>query len=647
MQKKKPLFRFEEIDIKHKDNKTKIYIAGWVHDNDYKIIVRKKHSKKVLFETKGSESKYDICLFFDEPIEDNKYGFSKKETVEGTLKEMDIYIKIGDKEKIGFRVRDNLLHNAKEKIFKIFKMIFKAIRLFWREYHFLVPPSMLKKYFLDFKNRLKNIKNENSKCYNQDINEEYHEWINHYEICKKKTNVNELTFINIDETGDILKCLKKVDKEYICVYTNNVIINNNFGFYVNESLKEKPDFIYSDSDMLIDNERQKPLFKPDWSPDTILGANYIGELFIIKTDIFRANITNKDLKNIYNYILKTVFKCKKIKHIDKILYHEKERNVNQDENYDIVENYLGKGNVDIVKNPDKETLTIEYRLKNSPLVSIIIPTKDAPQILETCLKSIYQKSTYKNFEIVLIDNNSVAETTFKLFDEYKEKHDNFNVVRLECPFNYSYINNEAIKKYAKGEYVVLLNNDTEIITPNWIELMLGYAMQEHVGIVGAKLLFEDNTLQHAGLIIGKGGLAGHSHYGEERYLKSTQWELRMPYNVSGNTAACILVNKEKILEVGCLEEKLAVAFNDVDLNLKFLEKGYYNIYLPMVELYHYESKSRGLDSTPEKQKRFMQEWKFMNDKWGKKLKYDAYYNSNFSRECDYKLDASKEVLNDE
>ena len=470
--------------------------------------------------------------------------------------------------------------------------------------------------------------------------EEYHEWINHYEVAKKKVTISELEIVNISELD-----IDKLTKEYTCIH-NDVVIDNSFYFYVNEAIKEDYDFIYTDNDLIIDNERQKPLFKPDWSPDTILGANYIGNLFVVKTSILKENVSDNNIKNIYNYILKTAFKCSKIKHIDKVLYHEKTRIIDQNENYEVVKGYLGDI-ANITKNPDKETLTVEYKLTSEPLVSIIIPTKDAPQILETCLKSIYEKSTYKNFEIVLIDNNSIAETTFNLFEKYKNEHSNFHVERLECPFNYSFINNEAIKKYSKGEYVLLLNNDTEVITPNWIELMLGYAMQEHAGIVGAKLLFDDNTLQHAGLIVGKGGLAGHSHYGEDRYAKSSQWELQMPYDVSGNTAACILVNKEKMLEVGCLEEQLAVAFNDVDLNLKFLEKGYYNIYLPNVELYHYESKSRGLDSTPEKQKRFMQEWKFMKDKWGKKLEYDAFYNSNFSRECDYKLDASKEVFKDE
>ena len=309
---------------------------------------------------------------------------------------------------------------------------------------------------------------------------------------------------------------------------------------------------------------------------------------------------------------------------------------------EIVKEFLKNEKVKILKNNDKETLTVEYELKKQPLVSIVIPTKDAPETLDTCLKSVYEKSTYKNFEIILIDNNSCAPSTFKLFEEYKNKYKNFNVVRMECPFNYSYINNQAVMNHSKGEYIVLLNNDTEIITPNWLELMLGYASKKHIGTVGAKLLFNDDTLQHAGLIIGKGGLAGHAHYGADRYDVGMQWELKIPYDVSGNTAACLMISKEKYMEVGGLEEQLQVAFNDVDFNLKVREKGYNNIYLPIVELYHYESKTRGLDTTPEKQKRFMQEWQFMMNKWNDKLKYDPYYNDNFSKTNDYKLDASKE-----
>ena len=662
MKNKKDDFRLEICDLKINNNETKIYLKGWAHYNEYEIIVKKKNSKKELYRFKGSESKYDVCLYFNEPIEDNKYGFESKNVVFNPLKEIDICLETPEIKKIVFKVRNNPIHNTIQKIKKIFIMIKKAIKLFWNEYHFLVPPSMIKKYFSEFKNRMKTINNENSKCYNQNIIEEYHEWINRYEIAEnKKSKMDDIAFVIFGEENknrdiecksiyylndDVEKILPSVKEKYVCFLTDNCILNNNFSYNIINCLKNEPDFVYSDNDMIIDNERQKPLFKPDWSRDTILGANYIGELFVVKTEIAQKYLNNKIDKNIYAYILETVFKSKKIIHISKILYHVKKYSTNQDNNYCLIESYLKKNKIsaNLIKNNDKETITVEYKLEQQPLVSIVIPTKDAPETLDICLKSIYEKTTYKNYEIIIVDNNSCADTTFKLFEEYKKNHSNFMVTRMECPFNYSYINNQAVINHSKGEYIVLLNNDTEIITKNWIELMLGYASLDHIGVVGAKLLFDDDTLQHAGLIIGKGGLAGHAHYGEDRYELGNQWELKIPYNVSGNTAACIMISKDKYMEVNGLEEKLQVAFNDVDFNLKIREKGYSNIYLPNVELYHYESKTRGLDTTPEKQKRFMQEWQFMMNKWGDELKYDPYYNDNFSKSNDYKLDASKEVF---
>ena len=275
------------------------------------------------------------------------------------------------------------------------------------------------------------------------------------------------------------------------------------------------------------------------------------------------------------------------------------------------------------------------KLKNKPLVSIIIPTKDHADILENCLKSIYKLSTYQNYEIIVIDNNSEKEETFALLKTYA-KNKNFRYQRIECEFNYSYLNNEAVKM-AKGEYVILLNNDIEVITPNWLELMLSYASLKSTGTVGAKLLFPDDTIQHAGIIMGKGGLAGHAHYGKNKDYISPQYELKMPYDVSACTAACLMVSKNKFNEVNGLEEKLKVAFNDVDFNLKLLDKGYNNIFLPNVLLYHYESKSRGLDTTPEKQKRFVQEWALVEEKWKKYIEHDPFYNDNFSKNDDYML----------
>jgi GT2 family glycosyltransferase len=284
---------------------------------------------------------------------------------------------------------------------------------------------------------------------------------------------------------------------------------------------------------------------------------------------------------------------------------------------------------------------IEYTLpKKKPLVSIIIPTRDYADITEACLKSVYEKTTYDNFEIILANNNSEKKETFELFKKYQKKYNNFKVIDINTEFNFSNINNVAIKE-SKGKYLILLNNDTTVITPNWIELMLGYAIQKHVGTVGVKLLYPDNTVQHAGVILGLGGVASHAFLNSSRIDVGLYGRLSVPYDYSANTAACIMIDRSKYDEVNGLEENLKVAYNDIDFNLKLLKKGYYNVLLPMVELYHYESKSRGLDTTSEKYKRFLEEQSYMFNKWGELIKNDPFYNKNLSLKFCYMLDKKK------
>ena len=244
--------------------------------------------------------------------------------------------------------------------------------------------------------------------------------------------------------------------------------------------------------------------------------------------------------------------------------------------------------------------------------------------------------------MILVDNRSEEKETLELFERYKKKYDNFRVVKADMDFNYSKINNLAVKK-AKGEVVILLNNDTEVITPEWMTWMVGYAIQPHVGAVGAKLLYPDGTIQHAGVVLGLGGVAGHAYIGKGCDELGMYGRLRVPYDYGAVTAACLCVEKKKFEEVGGLEEKgLKVAFNDIDFDMKLLDKGYYNVLLPMVELYHYESKSRGADTAPGKRERFEREVKFMQKKWGKKLTEDVYYNPNYSLRWDFVLDRKKD-----
>ena len=306
----------------------------------------------------------------------------------------------------------------------------------------------------------------------------------------------------------------------------------------------------------------------------------------------------------------------------------------------VLKDYLNNNKIEgrVHNYPNKRYYYIEYSLpKNKPLVSIIIPTRDLAEITENCIKSIYDKSTYDNFEIIIANNNSEKEETFKMFDKYKNEHNNFRVIDINTEFNYSNINNIAVKN-SKGDYVVLLNNDTVVITPNWLELMVGYAMQNHVGAVGAKLLYPDDKIQHAGIIAGI-GVASHAFIGEDRDALGINGRLVSPYNYAGNTAACLMVSKKKYNEVKGLDETLKVCYNDVDFNLKLLDRGYYNINLPIVELYHYESKSRGQDDANDnKFSRFVKESEQVTNKWDKYIKEDPYYNPNFSKCLSFMLD---------
>ena len=255
--------------------------------------------------------------------------------------------------------------------------------------------------------------------------------------------------------------------------------------------------------------------------------------------------------------------------------------------------------------------------------------KDKADITKRCIDSIFSKSTYKNFEIILVDNNSVEKATFDMINEYEKKYDNFKCIRLECEFNYSYINNEAVKA-ANGEFLLFLNNDTEVLTPDFLEWMLGYSRLDHVGCVGIKLLYPDKLVQHAGVVLGYGGLAGHIYVTASYADNGLFGRLVMPYDYSAVTAACLMIKKSLFDKIKGFDEKLKVALNDVDLNLKALNEGLYNVCLSNVEMIHFESKSRGYEATDEKHNRFLSEQKYLKEKWGEKIfdedKFFSKYN---------------------
>ena len=406
------------------------------------------------------------------------------------------------------------------------------------------------------------------------------------------------------------------------------------------------DMIYSDEDKIDDNNQLRdPFFKPDWCPDSFLSRMYTCHLGTYRRSLvneiggFRAGYEGSQD---YDLVLRLTEKTERIFHIPKVLYHWR---IHSDSTAKILTNksyakdaaqkaisdalYRRGESGKVIPVPGGHHI-VRYEINDFKLVSIIIPTKNLGDVLDKCLSSIFGKTEYPNYEVLVIDNGSTESRTQEVINNWKTKELNrFRCERLDIPFNYSKINNYAVER-AKGEYLLFLNNDTEVLTPDWIEAMVEQAQRRCIGAVGALLLYPDNTIQHAG-VVGVGGVAGHSHkhYPSDAFGYFNQ--IQTINNYSAVTAACLMCRREVFEEVGGLEENLPVALNDVDLCLKIVEKGYKNIYLPHVKLYHYESKSRGYEDTPEKQTRFIKEIEYMQSKWKSFLNHDPCYSPNLTR----------------
>ena len=510
-------------------------------------------------------------------------------------------------------------------------------------------------------------------CIDSILNQSY----DNFEICiVDDASTKEETVKTLKEYGDNQKihikyrkvnghiseasndALKMAKGEFVALMDNDDVLAKDALYEVVEVLNEdrKIDFIYTDEDKLdLNSRRLDPNFKPDFSPDSFLSSNYISHLGVLRKSIVeKIGGFRKGFEGAQDYDLYLRFfeQTNRVYHIPKILYHWRmipgstaaeinNKNYALERGKKAIEEALRRRKIDgEVKIAEGcPYYYIEYRIKNTPKVTIIIPTRDLAKITRKCLESIYQKTTYSNFEVVVVNNNSEKKETFELFDEFKKAHDNFRVIDANFEFNYAKLNNMAVKQ-TKSEYIVLLNNDVEVITPDWLEKMLGYASQKHVGAVGAKLLYPDDTVQHGGVVLGL-GVADHVYVGLPSDAIVWGGRLSVPYNYSAVTGACLMVSREKWDEVHGLEEKLKVAYNDIDFCLKFLEKGYYNVFVPMVKMYHHESKSRGTDDTSEKKKRFDGEQEFMYKKWKKRIGNDEFYNPNLSRLAWYKLDVDK------
>jgi GT2 family glycosyltransferase len=347
----------------------------------------------------------------------------------------------------------------------------------------------------------------------------------------------------------------------------------------------------------------------------------------------------------YDMILRLTEKAEKIVHIPKILYYWRAhassvasdisaKPYTLDAARRALAEHLERVGLEgrVVDSRIPSTYKIEYKIKGEPKVSIIIPNKDHTADLDKCIRSIEDISTYKNYEIIVVENNSDEPETFGYYERITEEYSNVKVVVWDSDFNYSKINNFGVK-YADGDYYLLLNNDIEILTPSWIEEMLMFTQREDVGAAGMMLYYPDDTVQHAGVILGIGGVAGHAHKYFNRGDYGYASRLSIAQNFSAVTAAALMVRRDVWDKVGGLDEDFAVAFNDVDFCMKIRDAGYLIVWTPYAEGYHYESKSRGLEDTIEKQKRFKGECDKFFAKWQDELDAgDPYYNPNLTLE---------------
>lgn len=467
---------------------------------------------------------------------------------------------------------------------------------------------------------------------------------------------DKIKFQKLDQnygiSGNTNRAFEMATGDYITVYDHDDTLELDCFYEIVKALQEyRYDVLYTDEDKFDDSTKMynDPNLKPDFSEDLLRSHNYITHLFIVNKKIVdEVGYYNSEFDGSqdYDYIFRCVEKANAVYHIPRILYHWRmhpESTAQNPENkmycYDagkraIEAHYKRIGveaTVEFLPKPMYGMYHTIYSTKDNPLVSILIPNYNHKAILKTCIDSLYNVNTYKNFEIVIVENNSTEKEIFDYYEELKKQHDNIQVVTYKGEFNYSRINNFGMK-YTKGNYVLLLNNDTEVISPTALSEMVGCILRPEVGAVGAKLLYEDDTVQHAGVVIGFSGYAGHVNHGINKDDYGYMVRARINCNYSAVTAACMMVKKSVFNQVGGFDEQFVVACNDVDLCLKICKEKYLIVYNAFALWHHYESKSRGYDdASQDKMWRFNKEVEKFQDKWKDVLiNGDPFYNSNWN-----------------
>lgn len=435
--------------------------------------------------------------------------------------------------------------------------------------------------------------------------------------------------------------------EFVVVLDPNGIVREHALYMFVNELNEhsEADIIYSDEDTIDEKGRRyDPYFKPDWNPDLFLSQNYLAHFTVYRASLVREiGCFRKEYEGARDWGLAMRISEKTLSanicHIPFVLYHNctNESSMvllssqNKDAQYDILKSHFERMGQEVEISCGRDTfLKVRYTLPEpKPLVSVIIPTRNHLKLLKDCLDSILKKTHYSNYEVLIVNNQSDDPDTIAYFETF-QGNDKIFVLEYDHPFNYSAINNFAVQ-HARGDVLVFMNNDIEVISPDWLDEMVSHAIRPDVGAVGALLYYDDNTIQHAGVILGVGGVAGHAYlnWPREKFLqKPGMFTVR---NYSAVTGACMAVEKRKFEEVGRFNEKqLPIIFNDVDFCLRLLEKDYRNLLTPYAELYHHESASRGHDSTKKQRNKHKHEQQYMLKKWEAMLKNDPAYNPNLA-----------------
>lgn len=409
----------------------------------------------------------------------------------------------------------------------------------------------------------------------------------------------------------------------------------------------QPSIVYGDQDQMSDTgTRQRPWFKPEWNSEMFLAQDYLSDACLIETGLARAaaKIDPSGRRSTpYSLLLAATAKtADPIRHVPSMLCHvDPSVPSNEGDRTAAVSNFLRSQSATAVVGPF-DTVRVRWPLPETPpRVSIIVPTRDKVELLRACVSSVLGKTDYPAFELIIVDNQSELPASKDYFREL-EKYPNVTVVSYDRAYNYSAINNFAVTQ-ASGELLCLLNNDTEVITGDWLGELVRYAIKPEVGAIGAMLLYEDDTIQHAGVVIGIGGAAGHAHRNQDRSALGYFGRAHVPHLVSAVTAACLVVDRRKYEAVGGLDETaFGTAFNDVDFCLKLEKAGWRNVYAPQAMLYHYESKSRGSDLAPENVARYRRELAALQERWGTEDYIDPLHHLHLDRAFEtYTIDLGK------